>query len=195
MSASLLLKTATAAIGGAFLETKYGPKNSRDGPLGLSPLFGLTPLIFSGLGFWAVAHGFKVSAARKKYADLAKEQGETEVDERYQLPNLYAQGTSKNVQAFNCIQRSHQHIFESFTQACLTGVIGALCFPMTAAISSLTYAVGRVAITNGYAAAEGDASKRYQSKLAFYHWYGLLTNMMLGMIASITIMTGKKLLK
>lgn len=64
------------------------------------------------------------------------------MDERFLLPNLYAQGTSKHVRGFNCVQRSHQHIFETFTTAVVGGLVGAVTFPICSAMSSLMYAVG-----------------------------------------------------
>jgi hypothetical protein len=76
------------------------------------------------------------------YAELARKDIEEDVDERYLLPNLYAQGTSKHARAFNCVQRSHQHIFETYTQAVLGGLAGMISLPVTTAISSLMYAIG-----------------------------------------------------
>ncbi len=86
--------------------------------------------------------GFTVGQARNMYAELARKDGEEDVDERYLLPNLYAQGTSKHARAFNCVQRSHQHIFETYTQAVLGGLAGMISLPVTTAISSLMYAIG-----------------------------------------------------
>ena len=126
----------------------------------------------------------KVGAARTKYAELAKKDGEKDVDERYGLPNLYAQGTSKHVRAFNCIQRSHQHIFESFTQVCVAALTAAQSYPITAAVTTLCYAVGRVSLSNSYAQCDGDASKRYSfSKLAPYTWIGMLSTFLLGALS------------
>jgi len=107
-----------------------------------------------------------VGMARKKYMDAAKEDGEDNVEERYGLPNLYAQGTSKHARAFNCVQRSHQHIFEGFTQVCVSGLIAAVSFPIVTSMTTLLYAVGRYKNTQGYASSEGDPSKRYSSALA-----------------------------
>jgi hypothetical protein len=101
-----------------------------------------TPAILLGTGFWALMQGFTVGQARNMYAELARKDGEEDVDERYLLPNLYAQGTSKHARAFNCVQRSHQHIFETYTQAVLGGLAGMISFPVTTAISSLMYAIG-----------------------------------------------------
>jgi len=90
----LIVKSIGAGLFGAYAETKYGP-NIGTGSLGLPTLFGATPLILTAISFWSLLHGFLVvNQARSKYIKLAKEAGEKEVDERYDLPNLYAQGTS-----------------------------------------------------------------------------------------------------
>jgi len=78
------------------------------------------------------------------------------------------------------VQRSHQHIFETFPTVVLSALAGSLSFPISTAIATLTYAVGRIAFSNAYAKSEGDASKRYSSKLAKLMWYGLLANITLG---------------
>ena len=145
-----------------------------------------------GTGFWALMHGFKVGRARSKYADLAKKDGEESVDERFMLPNLYAQGTSKHVKAFNCIQRSHQQIFETYTTCCVSALVGAVSFPVCTSLSTLMYAVGRYYLSRGYFECEGDASKRYKYKLARYMWYGFLGNMILGTTSCVMIMSGMK---
>ena len=174
MSPKPLLISLTSASLGGYLELTHAPPCS-------SKLTALTPLILLGTGFWALMHGFAVGAARAKYAELARKDGEKDVDERYLLPNLYAQGTSKHVRAFNCMQRSHQQIFETFTTAVLSGVVGCITFPVCTALSTFLYAVGRYHLSKGYADAEGEAGKRYQYPLAMYMWYGFLGNMLLGM--------------
>jgi MAPEG family len=192
--ASILIKTSGFVLAGSFLESKYGPRPNKDGPLGLSTLAGLTPLIFTAFSFWTVTHGFEVGKARTRAIEDAKESGEADVEDRYNLPNLYAQGTSRFVKVFNCVQRSHQHILETFTQALATGLIACVHFPITAAISSLAYAVGRRALSIGYAKSEGEPSKRYSSPVAVYCWYGLLSNMMLAGLSCVNMIAGKKLL-
>ncbi|EED88537.1 predicted protein [Thalassiosira pseudonana CCMP1335] len=157
-------------------------------------LTAVTPFILLGSGFWALSHGFTVGQARTKYAELARKDGEKDVDERYLLPNLYAQGTSKNVKAFNCVQRSHQHIFETFTTVVVGGLAGAVTFPVCTAVSTFLYAIGRVQLSKGYAESEGDATKRYKYPLAKFMWFGFLGNVALGMASCGMIMMGKKTL-
>jgi MAPEG family len=187
MASTIIAKNLCIVVGLTYAESKFGPSTKNTcGPLGLSAYFGLTPLLLSLYSFWTVVHGFGIGMARSKYIEQAKKDGETEVEERYQLPNLYAQGTSKNVQGFNCEQRSHQHILETITQAMVTGLIGAIEYPISAAIITSSYIVGRIALSKGYQACkDGDASKRYSSPLAFLHWYGLISSMLLGMASGI----------
>mmetsp|Transcript_45128 Transcript_45128/g.67022 ORF Transcript_45128/g.67022 Transcript_45128/m.67022 type:complete len:190 (+) Transcript_45128:104-673(+) len=188
MSLSMLAQSAGFALTGTVLETKFGPPANNN-----SGLFFVTPAIFSVMGFWIVSFGFTVGKARSNAIEAAKKDGEKDVEERYGLPNLYAQGTSKHVRTFNCVQRAHQHIFEQFTQAVLMGTAAAATFPITAGASSLIYFVGRYSLSTGYAAAEGDASKRYSSALAKYMWYGLVSNFFLSVASCGYQISGKKL--
>jgi len=189
----LVVKSAALVLAGTFAETKFSTANNTNGPAGLSSVYGVTPAIFSGLSFWILVHGMKVGAARTKYMELAKKDGEKEVEERYDLPNLYAQGTSKHVLSFNCVQRSHQHIFETFTGAVLTGMVGAVQYPLTTAVATCIYAVGRISLSNGYAASEGKPSLRYSSSLAILNWYGLMGNIFLSFLSVASMIAGKKL--
>lgn len=191
--ASMLFKSGLVAVAGSLAESKFGVKNTA-GPAGLSSLFGLTPMILIGTGFWVTVHGFMVvGKARGKYMELAKRDDEKDVDERYGLPNLYAQGTSKHVKAFNCVQRSHQHIFESLTQVCVAALASAISYPITAAACTVMYAVGRYKISQGYAAAEGDPSKRYESPLARLMYYGMMSLYVLGIFSSAKMVVGDKM--
>ncbi|KAL7484440.1 hypothetical protein ACHAW6_010966 [Cyclotella cf. meneghiniana] len=179
-----------AAATSGYVEYNYG--SSMISTPRTTQLAAITPAILLGTGFWAFTHGFVVGKARTKYAELAREDGETDVDERYLLPNLYVQGTSKHAMAFNCIQRSHQHIFETYTQAVLGGLAGMISFPISTAISSMMYAIGRVQLSRGYAAAEGDPKKRYEARFSIWMWFGFLGNVCFGLGSCGLIMAGKK---
>lgn len=193
--ASFLAIGASGAGLLAFLETKFAPKvtSSNNNSNGLNPLFFITPLILSHVGIFIITQGFAVGAARKKYMDLAKEAGEKDVDERYDLPNLYAQGTSIHARAFNAVQRSHQHIFENFSTMILTGCIGAISYPISSALSCTMYAIGRVVISKCYEHSEGDAKKRYSNKLGMSMWFGLLFSMFLAPYSCIKMLSTTKL--
>ena len=179
---------------GAFVETKYGPSIQMTGPANTSPLFAATPLVFIGLGFFTVAFGLKVGKARMTYMEKAKKDGEENVEERYGLPNLYAQGTSPNAKAFNCIQRAHQHIFENYTFALVFGLAGALEFPIASVLSSAVYAAGRMIFSSNYSQADGEPGKRYSlNPLAKHMWTGLLVNFFLGAFSCIKILAKTRL--
>lgn len=188
MASSYVLMSAAAASVAAYGEYKFSPMifaQPTDGQV--SPLFVLTPSILLGVGFFALVHGVKVGAARRKYMELAKKDGEKDADIRYAYPNLYVDGNSKHARAFNCMQRSHQHIFETFPAAILGGLLGASQFPLATACSTLVYAVGRISFSTSYGNSDGDATKRYAGTFARYHWFGLLGNFVLGFAA--TVMT------
>jgi hypothetical protein len=188
--ASLLIQSGLIAVGGSLAESRFGV-NDKMGPAGLSSLFGLTPMILVGTGFWITVHGFRVVGnSRRKYIELAKKDDEKDVEERYGYPNLYAQGTSKHAKAFNCVQRSHQHIFEAYSQVCVAALVSAVNFPLTAAACTAMYAVGRYKMTQGYANADGDPSKRFASPLAKYSWTAVLSLYMLGMLSSAKMIAG-----
>jgi hypothetical protein len=187
--AAVLMKSMFVAGLGAYAENKYmgnmrGPTTS-SGIDGLSPLSFAAPSVLLGVGFYTLVHGFEVGKARNKYMALAEKDGESDVELRYGLPNLYAQGTSKHARAFNAVQRSHQHILETYPFVVLGGLLATYQFPICATLSTLTYAVGRVILSDNYAKSGGDASKRYTNPLARFMWYGLLTTFFLGMASGI----------
>uniref|UniRef100_A0A6U2YMJ0 Glutathione transferase n=1 Tax=Entomoneis paludosa TaxID=265537 RepID=A0A6U2YMJ0_9STRA len=194
MATGFMIKSFAAAGIGAFVETKYGPSLQPTGPAGLSPLFAATPLVLIGVGFYTLTMGMEVGKARNKYMELAKKDGEKEVEERYGLPNLYAQGTSKHAKAFNAVQRAHQHIFETFTTVSIFGLAGALELPICTAISTMIYAYGRRIFSNNYSQSEGDVGQRYsKNPHARLFWVGMLGNMVLGVISCVKILSKARL--
>ena len=191
--ASLLVKGLGVAVGSAFLENKYAPTFAATGVGSMlpgSPLFVATPLVLSGVGIYAFFYGFMVvGQGRNAAIEAAKKDGEKDVDERYGLPNLYAQGTSKHVKTFNCKQRSHQQIFETYTFICVTSTLAALTFPLSSLVTTTMYAVGRIALTNGYGKTEGDASKRYSSPVASWTWMGIFASFCLSTASCVSILS------
>lgn len=197
--AQTIVKSFAAGLLGSYLESKFEPAAilglAGEGPAGLPRAYGITPVILSGMSFWVLLHGFLVvNTARSKYTKQAKTDGEKDVEERYGYPNLYAQGTSKNVRAFNCVQRSHQHIFETFPQICLMSMVGAVYYPITTAATLTSYCIGRYTMSQGYANGDGDASKRYSSALAMFNWYGFLSTLVVAAVSGVSIMTGNPLI-
>ena len=194
MASHLMQSLVTAGIG-MYVESKMSPTIFAPPPEGqiISPLFFATPAILLGVGFFTLVHGTKVGSARRKYMELAKKDGEANAEERYSYPNLYVDGNTKHARAFNAVQRSHQHILETFPSAILGGCLGATQFPLCAACATLTYAIGRIVFSTSYANSEGDATKRYSSPLAKYQWLGLLGNFILGFAAAVKILMTVKL--
>jgi len=193
----IMVGSLAAGLAGTFLESKFSLASvvglgGTSSTTGLPQAFGMTPVILSGMSFWILMHGFVVvNNARKKYSALAEKDGEKDVNERFGYPNLYAQGTSKHVRAFNCVQRSHQQIFENFPQICLLSMVGAVHYPVATAVTLATYAVGRIANSMSYAHAEGDADKRYSHPLSMGIWYGYISTIVVSVVSSVSMIVGK----
>jgi len=195
MSLSMIMaQSMGAGLVGMLAESKYAPVLGA-GSLGLPKLFGATPVMLTGMSFWCLTYGFfVVGRGRTKFMELAKKDGEKDVEERYGLPNLYAQGTSKHARAFNCYQRSHQQIFETFPYFCIVSLIGAVHYPITAGLACVSYCVGRVALSNCYANEEGDPKARYSSMLAPFMWRGLLAGIVVSGVSAVSFIVGKPVL-
>ena len=127
---------------------------------------GVPLLLLCAACLWLTMHGFSVGAARAEYRELARKDGEKDVDSRYALPNLYVDGGSKHARAFNCVQRSHQQAFETLPQLIFFTLVAA-AWPLAAAANIALWLVGRLTWTAGYVASRGDASQRYSSPFAF----------------------------
>jgi len=125
------------------------------------------PLLLTCLAcFWLTLHGFTVGSLRTKYMELARKDGEKDVDARYSLPNLYVDGLSKHARAFNCAQRSHQQAFETLPQLLFFTLVASAAYPLAAAGNVALWLIGRVTWTNGYVDSGGDPKNRYSHPLA-----------------------------
>ncbi|GMH55095.1 hypothetical protein TL16_g01819 [Triparma laevis f. inornata] len=139
-------------------------------------------------GVWIIVWGLaSVGGKRKYYMEKARKDGEKDVDSRYALPNLYVSGNTIHSKAFNCAQRSHQQVFETYTQFTVANLAGAICFPCTALLSASVWFLGRVTWSKGYASSEGDAKKRYTSPFSYGIWTGLLSSSILGLMSAAKI--------
>jgi len=114
MASLLILNSAGAATLGMYIEVMHGPFLSTIAPSGMAAWFAATPLVLVGTELWSLVQGQKVGQARSEAVDAAQKDGEKDVEARYGLPNLYAQGTSNHVKKFNAVQRSHQHTSRRF---------------------------------------------------------------------------------
>lgn len=85
-SATFVEQAVLPKIGlGFLLEKTYGINAGTFLPAG----YGLVIFITTVTYLWLLMYSMKVGGARNKYAELAKKDGEKDVDERYKLPNLY----------------------------------------------------------------------------------------------------------
>ena len=174
MAARIFGVAIPSAIGFAYLERAVLPsllpllfqKSSLLGGV-LTRAFAAPLLLTCGACFWLTLHGFSVGSARTKYMELARKDGEKDVDFRYSLPNLYVDGNTKHARAFNCVQRSHQQAFETLPQLLFFTATAAIAYPLAAAANVALWLVGRVTWTAGYSSSGGDPAKRYDHPLAF----------------------------
>jgi MAPEG family len=159
-------------------------------PLGVPRGFGLTTCILVLTCFWMLFYGFLVvGSARSKYMDLAKKDGEPDVEERYGLPNLYAQGATKHVRAFNSVQRSHQQIMESYPGYLLMALLAAVYFPVLAAINCALWLYSRMVWTRGYATGE-NPKDRYSHPHSRWFWTNMNVLFLLALLSSVNLVAG-----
>ena len=189
MAAKIFGTAIPTAILGAYLERNVLPKLipalfQPSSIAGLSRAFGLAVGALTVSGFWLTMYGFGVGAARKKYAELAKKDGEKNAEERYALPNLYVDGGSKHAKAFNCVQRSHQQAFETLPQFYVFTLTAALVFPVAAAVIVGMWMVGRITWSTGYASSGGEPGKRYDHPLAFFIFASFMAQFLVAMASA-----------
>jgi len=195
MSATFLLTTVLGTIGSTVIERKVlqhvVPKLFEASQVAppLPRAFGLVIFILTGFSFWLLVWGMHIGKDREKYMEKAAKDGENpEHVQSFLLPNLYATGGSANAHAFNNIQRSHQHVFETITQVYIGAIIGAFAFPVTSAIITLFWAYARTVWAKSYAA-EGPTG-RYSNPMSRFIWRGYLANMLLCMLVGVEFLFG-----
>ena len=174
MAAKIFGTAIPSALGFAYLEkavlpsllpSLFTPSSLLGGVV--SKACGVPLLLTCGACFWLTLHGFSVGSARTKYMELARKDGEKDVDNRYALPNLYVDGNSIHARAFNCVQRSHQQAFETLPQLLFFTATASAAYPLAAAANMALWLVGRITWSSGYASSGGDPKKRYDHPLAF----------------------------
>mmetsp|Transcript_15861 Transcript_15861/g.23886 ORF Transcript_15861/g.23886 Transcript_15861/m.23886 type:complete len:200 (-) Transcript_15861:232-831(-) len=119
-----------------------------------------------------VSLGFKVGAARKKYAEKALKDGEENAEERYSLPNMYVTGGTENARRFNCIQRGHQQALETYSQFLALSLTAGLRFPLFTSVCGLVWMYARKKWAEGYAT--GDPASRYSHWAGMFIWHSLI---------------------
>lgn len=75
-------------------------------------------------------------------------------------PQLYADASNKDGQAFNCIQRGQQNSFENLPTFLAQLLLVGLRFPVSAAVAGVVYLIGRVLYFQGYCTADPESRKR-----------------------------------
>lgn len=128
--------------------------------------------------------GFMVGGQRSAFIDKARKNGDEKAELRFGLPNLYAEGLSKEAIAFNNLQRGHQQPLETLTAYMLTALIGGVCFPITVAFLGLLWNIARIEWAEGYAV---EAKKRYRSSMTYFVWVSLVHNMTAAFFVSLHI--------
>jgi glutathione S-transferase len=99
--------------------------------------YGYVFAVLGGSFFMNAFLTVKVALARKKY--------------NVQYPALYAAPGSKYEQEFNCVQRGHQNMLESYSLVMLQMSVTGLAYPITAAAFGGIWVIGRVIYGVGYA--------------------------------------------
>jgi len=155
--------------------------------------YGLVIIVVTITYLWVLMVGMGVGSARTKYSALAQKDGEKDVAERYQLPNLYAQGTSKNARAFNCVQRSHQQILETLPGYFLTVLFSGLEFPVATFFLASLWLYSRMVWVRGYAKSMGDVSQRYSLPFSSVFWNCKLALLMTSWFVAIQLLLGRKI--
>mmetsp|Transcript_19773 Transcript_19773/g.49188 ORF Transcript_19773/g.49188 Transcript_19773/m.49188 type:complete len:211 (-) Transcript_19773:2054-2686(-) len=174
---SLLEKGSSGLTAASFLPTGYG----------------LVIIIVTFTYLWVLMYGMKVGGARSKYAELAEKDGEKDVEARYKLPNLYAQGTSKNARAFNCVQRSHQQILETLPGYFVTVLVSGLEYPVATFVFGSLWLYSRSVWVVGYSDSSGDPALRYSHPHSRVFWHCKLALLMMSWFVAIQLLVGKKI--
>jgi hypothetical protein len=174
MANKILLQSIALATAGGVLESKFLPDNlvlSEPSPvLQLPRAYAFIIIIHGFMLTWLLSLGMSVGAARAKYMNLAKKDGEKDAESRYALPNLYVEGNTKHARAFNCVQRSHQQVFETLHMYLFCSMVAGICFPLTVTVACSIWFWSRMKWADGYSKSEGDASKRYSNAGSGLFW-------------------------
>ena len=110
----------------------------------------------------------------------------------HSLPTI-KEGTTKNARSFNCVQRSHQQILETFTGYCVTALIAGILYPMTSFLFCGLWLYSRMLWVSSYAASEGDASKRYDKPFSAFFWMAMLVLWMTSSLVAISMILGREI--
>jgi glutathione S-transferase len=122
--------------------------------------------------------GGKVMSARKKF--------------NIPLPNLYATpGHHKEADAFNRVQRGHQHVLESISDFRTASFIGALKHPLVCAVSGVFYCLGNYMYSAGYADQSLDVKSARMKKGGPLQFIAQMVQIGCGVSACYSLLTQK----
>lgn len=187
MATSLILKTAAPILASIALEhfqlrwifaSLY--QSSSIVP-GISRIYGLVIAVnVISTAVVLLILGTKVGQSRNKFIEKANKDGDKDAEDRFSYPKMYAEGFSKHAKQFNCIQRSHQHALETYTQFVALSLVSGLLYPLVTTIAGALWVYARLQWALGYQS--GEPKKRYE------HWsaYGIWTSLLIVLFGSIT---------
>lgn len=105
------------------------------------------------------------------------------------LPNLYAvPGLHKEADAFNRVQRGHQHVIESISDFRTASFIGALKHPMVCAVSGVFYCLGNFMYQVGYADVSSDVKFARMKKGGFLQFFAQVVQLGCGVSACVSLL-------
>ena len=102
----------------------------------LSPSFAYCIGATGLMGLANMYGAFTVVSARKKYG--------------VKYPKMYADGNSKDAEAFNCAQRAHQNTLEGLPITAINMLACGTVYPLTSAALGAVWSVGRIFYIHGY---------------------------------------------
>jgi glutathione S-transferase len=116
--------------------------------------------------------GIKVSISRRAMKEKAIKNGDVDAEARFSYPKLYAEGFSEEAREFNCVQRAHQHAFETYPQFLTLSIIGGLHFPVLTTCAGALWNYARLKWAESYSSKGPE--KRYEHWASTGIWVGLL---------------------
>lgn len=146
--------------------------------------YGGVVLVNIVLSFWVILMlGFRVSSARKTFAEAAKKDGDKDADVMFELPKMYAEGYSENAKKFNCVQRGHQQALETYSSFLLFSLLGGIQFPLSTTAAGVWFCWARQQWANGYAT--GTPGSRYSHAASLGVWMATLMVMLATSIGAV----------
>ena len=103
------------------------------------------------------------------------------------------EGTTKNVRAFNCVQRSHQQILETLPGYFITVLVAGLEYPVATFCFASVWLYSRIVWAKGYSASLGDVAQRYSHPHSSLFWSCMLALLVMSWLVAIQMVVGRKI--